>query len=84
VNLVNIFAQLSVRGPITGLTSWIHDSMTQAGNDLVGPLIIMGALIGMFKGWLGMFAGALLGFVVAIIVANADNIRNWGHTILLG
>jgi hypothetical protein len=58
VNLVNIFAQLSVRDPITGLTGWIHNSMTQAGNDLVGPLIIMGALIGMFKGWLGMFAGA--------------------------
>jgi hypothetical protein len=89
VNIGNILAQIQLpvgprHDPITGLTGWFHSSMTQAGSDLVPTLIIMGALIGMFKGWMGMFAGALLGCVVAIFVANADNIRNWASTISLG
>lgn len=79
-----ILAQLTGRNPITALTGWFHDSMTQAGSDLVAPLIIVGAVLGMFKGWMGMFAGALLGCVVAIFIANADVIRNWAHTIVLG
>jgi hypothetical protein len=39
--------------PITGLTRWIHRSMTQAGSDIVPVLVIIGALIGMAKGWMG-------------------------------
>jgi hypothetical protein len=89
VNLGSIFAQINLptgprQDPITGLTGWIHNSMTQAGSDLVGPLIIVGALLGMAKGWMGMMAGALLGLVAAILIANADNIRTWGHSIILG
>lgn len=69
--------------PITGLTGWIHRSMTQAGSDIVPVLVIIGALIGMARGWMGVLAGAALGFVIAIIVANADAIAVWGHSISL-
>jgi hypothetical protein len=69
--------------PITGVTGWFHHAMTQAGTDLVPAFVIIGALFGAFRGWMGMLAGAALGLVLAIIVANADAIGSFGHSVPL-
>lgn len=69
--------------PITGFTGWLHGSMVTAGSDLTTVIIIVCALAGMMKGWMGVIAGALLGMLIAVLVANADIIRLWAHSISL-
>lgn len=69
--------------PITAITGYFHGAMTTAGSDLTAPLIIIGALAGMMKGFMGVIAGGVLGLVVAIIIANADVIRLWAHQVSL-
>lgn len=82
--MIEIFALLQSRGPIIQLSKWVHDSLTQAGED-ISPVIVIGlAAVGMVKGWLGMFAGFLLGLVVVTVIANADNITAWAKHFFLG
>lgn len=82
--MIEILALLQSRGPIIQLSKWVHDSMTQAGED-VSPVIVIGlAAAGMLKGWLGMLAGFLLGLIVVAVIQNADNITAWAKHFFLG
>jgi hypothetical protein len=69
--------------PITAITGYFRRSAVTSGSDLTVVLVVLGAVLGFTKGFMGVFAGGVLGLVVAILIANADTISTWAHSISL-
>lgn len=83
LSLFLLCAALTMADPITGVTGWFHNAVVQAGSDLIVPFIIIGAAMGLMRGWQGVMAGAFVGLLVAIFIGNAPAIQAWAKTITL-